>query len=106
VLFLDEIGDMPLATGPPAACTAGPQHPAAGQRRAGAVDIRVVSASNRDLAAEVRAGRFRQDLYYRIAGLTLVLPALRERSDRRALIEERMGAIASPASPRACRMMC
>jgi len=64
------------------------------------VDIRVVSASNRDLAEAVRNGQFREDLYYRVAGLTLVLPALRERSDRRALIEQVHARHLAPGQPR------
>lgn len=63
------------------------------------MDIRVVSASNRNLAEEVRAGRFRQDLYYRIAGLTLVLPPLRERADRRQLIEQVHARYREPGQP-------
>ncbi|RZS57891.1 sigma-54-dependent transcriptional regulator [Sphaerotilus mobilis] len=50
-----------------------------GASRAVAVDVRVVAATHRQLADEVRAGRFRQDLYYRIAGVTLQVPPLRER---------------------------
>lgn len=100
VLFLDEIGDMPLAAQARLlrVLQARSIQPL-GSGDPVALDIRVVSASNRDLAAEVRAGRFRQDLYYRIAGLTLGLPALRERSDRRALIEEVHGRYREPGQP-------
>jgi DNA-binding NtrC family response regulator len=45
------------------------------------VDVRVISTSNRDLLTEIANGRFRQDLYYRLCGVKLVLPPLRERTD-------------------------
>ncbi len=45
------------------------------------VNVRVISTSNRDLAAEVEAGRFRRDLYYRISGVKLVVPPLRARTE-------------------------
>ncbi|MFJ4385589.1 sigma-54-dependent Fis family transcriptional regulator [Pseudomonas sp. NPDC089408] len=100
ILFLDEIGDMPLPTQARLlrVLQARSIQPL-GSGEPVAVDIRVVSASNRDLAEEVRAGRFRQDLYYRIAGLAVVLPPLRERSDRRQLIEQVHARYCDPGQP-------
>lgn len=52
-----------------------------------AIDVRVISASHRDLQARVASGEFRQDLFYRLNGLVIELPALRERSDKPALLD-------------------
>ncbi|MDQ3338918.1 MAG: sigma 54-interacting transcriptional regulator [Myxococcota bacterium] len=52
------------------------------------VDVRVIAATHRDVEAEVRAGRFREDLYFRLAGFTLAVPALRERVDEVVPIAE------------------
>ena len=68
------------------------------------VDLQVVSATHRDLEAAVRAGRFREDLYYRLCGMLIELPPLRRRADRRALLqrvlaEESQGrAVLAPAA--------
>jgi transcriptional regulator of acetoin/glycerol metabolism len=51
------------------------------------VDISLVCATHRNLRTEIAAGRFREDLYYRVNGLTVTLPALRERNDLASLIE-------------------
>jgi DNA-binding NtrC family response regulator len=81
-LFLDEIGNLPPSVQAKLlrALQAGEVRPLGGTatRR---VDLRVVAASNGDLAADVRAGRFRRDLYYRIAGIVVRLPALRDRRE-------------------------
>jgi len=81
-LFLDEIADLPL--GLQAKLLRVLQDGTV--RRVGATDdlqvrVRVVAATARELRAEVRAGRFREDLYYRLAGLEIEIPALRERRE-------------------------
>ena len=61
-----------------------------GSTRAIPVDVRVLSATHRKLEDDVRAGRFREDLYYRIAGVTLGMPALRERVGDIAPVAQRL----------------
>ncbi|MCS6931106.1 MAG: sigma-54 dependent transcriptional regulator, partial [Acetobacteraceae bacterium] len=81
-LLLDEVADMPLETQGKIVRALQEQ----GFVRVGGsapvkVDVRVISTSNRDLAAEIQAGRFREDLYYRLAVVPLRVPALRERRE-------------------------
>ena len=88
ILFLDEIADMPLALQtrllrvleerqvvPLGGATAKP------------LDVRLISASHQDLQACVADKRFREDLFYRVAGFAVELPALRDRSDKGSLLD-------------------
>ncbi|MFZ1607114.1 sigma-54-dependent Fis family transcriptional regulator [Candidatus Aalborgicola defluviihabitans] len=94
-LFLDEIGDMPLPL--QARLLRVLQErvvvPLGGGKPV-PVDFCLVCATHRDLPTEMQAGRFREDLYYRLNGLTLRLPPLRERSDLGALMEQELMALA------------
>lgn len=87
-LFLDEIGDMPLPLQARLLRVLAEREVLpVGATRPVPVDIRVIAATHCDLAALVRAGRFREDLYYRIHGAQIRLPPLRERSDLGWLID-------------------
>jgi DNA-binding NtrC family response regulator len=88
-LFLDEIGELPTAL---QTALLGALERRAFRRVGGkssiSVDVRVICATNRDLRAEVNTGKFRQDLYYRIAVILLRIPPLRDRVDDIALLAE------------------
>ncbi|NAS96976.1 MULTISPECIES: sigma-54-dependent Fis family transcriptional regulator [Pseudomonas syringae group] len=87
-LFLDEVGDMPMPV--QARLLRVLQERCVqplGSSELYPVDIRLISATNRTLRDQVQAGHFRQDLYYRISGLNIELPPLRERTDKHALIQ-------------------
>jgi sigma-54 dependent transcriptional regulator, acetoin dehydrogenase operon transcriptional activator AcoR len=86
-LFLDEIGDMPLALQARLLRVLEERKvtPLGGARPL-AVDVELVCATNRDLRKRIADGLFREDLYYRLNGLVVKLPPLRERSDLDAIV--------------------
>jgi two-component system, NtrC family, response regulator PilR len=98
-LFLDEIGDLPLAMQSKLlrAIQERSVRPV-GATQEEPVDVRIVSATHKDLAAEVQAGRFRQDLYYRLNVIEIMIPPLRERlEDLPALCQALLERIAAEA---------
>jgi len=113
-LFLDEIGDMPLALQSKLLRALQEQEiEPLGSNRVERVDVRIIAATSRELAAMVADGTFRADLYYRLNVLPIRLPALRERlADLEALVESlsediarRSGLPARSVSPEALALL-
>jgi transcriptional regulator of acetoin/glycerol metabolism len=102
-LFLDEIGDMPLSSQTRLLRVLAEREvtPVGGSQPT-SVDMRVIAATHRDLLSLVKQGCFREDLYFRLNGVTISLPPLRDRCDLewivRQLLEKRPYADGSPRS--------
>ncbi|HET8849428.1 MAG TPA: sigma-54-dependent Fis family transcriptional regulator [Marinobacter sp.] len=102
VLFLDEIGEMPLAAQSRLLRVLQERvvTPVGGTSSV-PVDLLLVTATNRPLSERIETGHFRADLYYRINGLCVRLPPLRERADKRALIQSLYHQYREPGQPEA-----
>lgn len=86
-IFLDEIGDLPLSMQPKLLRALQERSfERVGGRKTIKVDVRIIAATNQDLLALEEAGKFRRDLYYRLAVVTLAIPPLRERPEDIAVL--------------------
>lgn len=114
-LFLDEVGELPLELQPKLLrVLENGEYQRVGETQRRHTAARVICATNRDLAQEVRAGRFRADLYHRLSVLRLRMPALREMGDDRnqllahflAQFAQQMGVLVCRLTPEAQRALC
>ena len=104
-LFLDEIGDMPLPLQTRLLrVLEEKQIVPLGSESGVEVDLHVLAASHHNLREMIARGAFREDLYYRLNGITLELPALAQRSDRERVIHRVLGAETTDGRPAAIEM--
>lgn len=95
-LFLDEIGDMSLRTQSKVLRALQEQtFQPVGSTKNHSVDVRIIAATNKDLQEEIRSGRFREDLYYRINVIPFHVPSLRERRDDVPLLADHFMKVAA-----------
>ncbi len=101
-LFLDEIGDMPLALQSRLLRVLEEQAVIAlGSDTATPIELHVIAASNRNVLELIGRQAFREDLYYRLNGITLELPALRDRADKERLVQRMLDLESSSERPAA-----
>src|SRR4051812_5953298 len=104
-LFLDEIGDMPLTLQTRLLRVLEEQEIVPlGSETGIKVDLHVIAASHRNLREMIANGTFREDLYYRLNGITLELPALRDRADKERVIHHALAAETGNGRPAAIEM--